>query len=85
VALDAQLQPVVAGTVTVRDYGRAVDRAVADGLMTPAQGTAAKLWLSAKAEKDAEGLKVTLPLTIQDGVLSMGPIQLARLPRIAWD
>ncbi len=85
VALDPQLQPVVAGTVTVRDYGPAVDRAVADGLMTPAQGTAAKLWLSAKAEKDAEGLKVTLPLTIQDGVLSMGPIQLARLPRIAWD
>lgn len=85
VALDAGLQPLVSGSVTVRDYGPAVDRAVAEGLMTPAQGTAAKLWLSAKAEKDAEGLKVTLPLTIQDGLLSMGPIQLARLPRIAWD
>jgi hypothetical protein len=86
IALDSQLQPIVAGTVTVRDYAyvRAIDRAVADAHMTPAQGTAAKLWLSAKAEKDNGGLKVTLPLTIQDGFVSMGPIKLARMPRIEW-
>jgi hypothetical protein len=86
IALDRQLQPIVAGTVTVRDYDyvRAIDRAVADGHVTPTQGTAAKLWLSAKAEKDNGGLKVTLPLTIQDGLVSMGSIKLARMPRIEW-
>jgi Uncharacterized protein conserved in bacteria (DUF2125) len=85
VALDPQLQPIVAGTVTVHDYGPAIDRAVADGHMTPSQGTATRLWLSARAEKDNGGLKVTLPVTIQDGFVSVGPIKLAQVPRIAWD
>jgi len=84
IALDPQLQPLIAGTVTVHDYGPAIDRAVANGHMTPAQGTAAKLWLSAKAEKDNGNLKVTLPLTVQDGFVSLGPIKLARMPRIEW-
>ena len=85
VALDGQLQPVAAFSAVVRGYNEAVDAAVARGLMTPAQGTAAKLWLAARAEKDERGLKVKLPLTIQDGFLSMGPIKLAQVPRIAWD
>ena len=46
--------------------------------------TAAKLWLGARAEKDERGFKVKLPLTIQDGFLSMGPLKLARLPVVAW-
>ena len=62
----------------------AVEAAVARGFMTAAQGTAAKLWLGARAEKDERGFKVRLPLTIQDGFLSMGPVKLARLPVVAW-
>ncbi len=84
IALDPQLQPIVAGTVTVHDYVPAIDRAVADGHMTAAQGTATKLWLSAKSEKDNGGFKATLPLTIQDGFVSMGPIKLAPVPKITW-
>jgi hypothetical protein len=85
VALDQKLQPVGAFSAVVRGYNEAVDAAVARGLMTPAQGTAVKLWLGARAEKDERGLKVTLPLTIQDGFVSMGPIKLAQVPRIAWE
>jgi hypothetical protein len=84
VALDQRLQPVGAFSAVVRGYDEAVDAAVARGLMTPAQGTAVKLWLNARAEKDERGLKVNLPLTIQDGFLSMGPVKLAQVPRIAW-
>lgn len=84
VALDQRLQPVGAFSAVLRGYNEAVDAVVARGLMTPAQGTAVKLWLAARAEKDERGLKVKLPLTIQDGFLSMGPIKLAQLPRIAW-
>ena len=84
VALDDRLQPVGAFSAVVRGYNEAVDAAVARGFMTPAQGTAAKLWLSARAEKDDRGFKVKLPLTIQDGFLSMGPLKLARLPVLAW-
>jgi len=85
VALDGQLQPVAAFSAVVRGYNEAIDTVVARGLMTPAQGTAAKFWLAARAEKDERGLKVKLPLTIQDGFLSMGPIKLAQVPRISWD
>jgi hypothetical protein len=85
VALDQRLQPVGAFSAVVRGYNEAVDAAVARGVMTPAQGTAVKLWLSARAEKDERGFKVKLPLTIQDGFVSMGPIKLAQVPRIAWE
>jgi hypothetical protein len=84
VALDERLQPVGAFSAVVRGYNEAVDAAVTRGFMTPAQGTAAKLWLGARAEKDERGFKVKLPLTIQDGFLSMGPLKLARLPVVAW-
>ena len=80
-ARSERLQPVGAFSAVVRGYNEAVDAAVARGFMTPAQGTAAKLWLSARAEKDERGFKVKLPLTIQDGFLSMGPIKLAQVPR----
>jgi hypothetical protein len=85
VALDEQLQPVAAFSAVVRGYNEAVDAAVARGFMTPAQATAAKFWLAARAEKDERGLKVKLPLTVQDGFLSMGPVKLAQVPRIVWD
>jgi hypothetical protein len=85
VALDPNLQPVGAFSAVVRGYNEAVDAAVAHGVMTSAQGTAVKLWLGARAEKDEHGFKVKLPLTIQDGFLSMGPIKLAQVPRVAWD
>jgi len=85
VALDQRLQPVGAFSAVVRGYNEAVDAAVARGLMTPQEGTGVKLWLAARAEKDEQGLKVKLPLTIQDGFVSMGPLKLAQVPRIAWD
>jgi uncharacterized protein DUF2125 len=85
VALDGGLQPIAAFSAVVRGYNEAIDAAVARGLMTPAQGTAAKFWLAARAEKDERGLKVKLPLTVQDGFLSIGPLKLAQVPRIAWN
>jgi len=84
VALDQRLQPVGAFSAVVRGYDEAVDAALARGLMTPAEGAAVKVWLAARAEKDERGLKVKLPLTIQDGFLSMGPVKLVQVPRIAW-
>jgi hypothetical protein len=83
-ALDEQLQPIGAFTAVVRGFNEAIDSAVAARLVTPNQGTATKLWLNARAEKDEGGLKVKLPLTIQDGFVSMGPIKLAQVPYIEW-
>lgn len=83
-ALDHRLQPIGAFTATVRGYNETVDAVVAAGAMTPAQATATKLWLNAKMESDEGGAKVKLPITIQDGMLSMGPVKLAQLPPIVW-
>lgn len=83
-ALDGNLQPIGAFTATVRGYNETVDAVVDAGLMTPAQGTATKLWLNAKAEGDAGDTKVKLPITIQDGFVTMGPVKLAQLPPIQW-
>jgi hypothetical protein len=85
VALDQRLQPVGAFSAVVRGYNEAVDAAVARGVMTSSDGIAVKLWLNARAEKDERGFKVKLPLTIQDGFVSIGPIKLAQVPRITWD
>jgi hypothetical protein len=85
VALDQRLQPVGAFSAVVRGYNEAVDAAVTRGVMTSSDGIAVKLWLNARAEKDERGFKVKLPLTIQDGFVSMGPIKLAQVPRIAWE
>ena len=85
VALDQRLQPVGAFSAVVRGYNEAVDAPVTRGVMTSSGGIAVKLWLNARAEKDERGFKVKLPLTIQDGFVSMGPIKLAQVPRIAWD
>ncbi len=84
IALDQRRQPIGAFSAVVSGYNETIDAAVARGMMTAAQGTAAKLWLRARAEKDEHGLKVKLPLTIQDGFVSMGPIKLAQVPHIAW-
>jgi len=83
-ALDGRLQPIGAFTAVVRGFNEAVDAAVAARLLTPNQGTATKLWLNARAETDDGGPKVKLPLTIQDGFVSMGPIKLAPMPLIEW-
>jgi len=83
-ALDQSLQPIGAFTATVRGYNETVDAAVAAGYMTTAQGAAAKVWLNSKAETDDGGSKVKLPITIQDGFVSMGPVKLAQLRPIEW-
>lgn len=84
-ALDERLQPIGAFTAEVRGFNEAIDAAVTAGLMTPNQGTAAKVWLNARAENDDSGFKVTLPLTVQDGVVSTGSIKLAQMPDIKWE
>jgi hypothetical protein len=85
-ALDGQMQPLFAGTATVRGYGEAIDALAQAGLMPPNQATGAKIALAALAKPAEDGgpPAVHLPLTIQDGFLYVGPLKLARMPRIIW-
>lgn len=84
IALDQDLQPLVAGTAIVRGYDETVDAMVGGGLMSQGQGATAKIALAAMAEADEGGKKVRLPITIQDGFLFLGPLKIAAVPRIDW-
>lgn len=85
-ALDGNLQPLFAGTAMVRGYSEAIDALVQAGLMQQNQATGAKIALAAMAKPADDGGPPTakLPLTIQDGFLFVGPLKLARMPRIVW-
>ncbi len=86
VALDGQMQPLFAGTATVRGYSEAIDALAQAGMMQPNQATGAKIALAAMAKPADDGgpPAAKLPLTIQDGFLFVGPIKLAQMPKILW-
>ena len=85
-ALDSQMQPLFAGTATVRGYGEAIDALEQARMMAPNQATGAKIALAAMAKPADDGgpPAAKLPITIQDGFLFVGPLKLARMPRIVW-
>ena len=85
-ALDGQMQPLFAGTATVRGYSEAIDALVQARMMAPNQATGAKIALAAMAKPADDGgpPAAKLPITIQDGFLFVGPLKLAQMPRIVW-
>jgi len=81
------LQPIAAGTATLRRYDDFIDGLVADSAVPPALGLAAKVALGAAARPAADGsqeMEARVPITVQDGYLSVGPVRLLALPRIIW-
>ena len=85
-ALDRDLQPLAAGTAQIRGYAEAIDKAVDSGLMPFAEGVATKLALAATARPANGGsaLEAHVPVTIQDGFLSVGPLKLMQMPHVEW-
>ncbi len=84
-ALDGEMQPEGAFSARAEGYLEAVEGLVDAGLMKPREGTAAKLVLTVLAKRPAGKTPyVETPLTLQDRVLSAGPLKLARVPRIDW-
>jgi len=83
-ALDDELQPNYDGTATVRGYDAAVEAAASGGFVAADQVDSIKLMLAAIAKPDSGGSKVTLPTTIRDGWVSLGPLKVAAVPRLIW-
>lgn len=85
-ALDGSMQPLFAGTATVRGYSEAIDALVQARMMDPGGATGAKIALAAMAKPADDGgpPAAKLPITIQDGFLFVGPLRLAQMPRIVW-
>lgn len=85
-ALDEAMQPLAALSGEVSGLFETVDAAAAAGLVRPKDAGTAKLLLGLMARTPPGGgpPSLTVPITIQDRRLYVGPAAVARLPEVAW-
>lgn len=89
-ALDREMQPIGAFTTKTKGFFETVDALRGRGLIRDRAAIMAKLILGVMAKRDPNGSTggdaqfLTLPLTIQDRIVSVGPVPLATLPPIVW-
>jgi len=85
-ALDEALQPMGALTATIEDHAAIVDAAVASGDLPAGNANFVKAFLGLMAKPGADGKKrLTLPVSLQNDRIYLGPAQIARLPRFTWE
>jgi hypothetical protein len=84
-ALDDQLQPIGALTATIENHDAIVDAAVASGNLRARDAGLLKIVLGLMAKPGADGKKqLTLPVSLQNDHIYLGPARIAALPRLAW-
>ncbi len=85
-ALDRALQPMGAFAVRVSGYAQAFDALVAAELVRPTAAATIKVLLNLISQPGPDGAsRATMPLTVQDGEVSIGPAILMALPRVRWE
>ncbi|MGZ9112640.1 MAG: DUF2125 domain-containing protein, partial [Rhodoplanes sp.] len=84
VALDEAGQPIAAFAARVLGLFPAIDLLRAHGHMGRGEAVAAKLALGVLAGSSGEQAPLDLPLTLQDRVLSVGPVALMPVPEVRW-
>jgi hypothetical protein len=87
VTIDEDMRPLGAATVEVRGFNETVQRLMEAGAVKKQAGTTAQLILGvlAKPAKPGGEPVLTVPLTAQDGFLSLGPVRLLPVPPLALD
>jgi hypothetical protein len=84
-ALDPDLQPEGAGTVTAAGLGDAVEILIRDGLIPPDRALAARATVRALEKPGPTGKpQATIGLSVQNRTVSFGPVPLFALQRIEW-
>ena len=84
-ALDKQMQPVVALSLAISGFAETLDALVASGLVDQKKAGLPRIILGALARNNNNGTKsIKTPLTIQDGFLLIGPVKLLPVPPIDW-
>jgi Uncharacterized protein conserved in bacteria (DUF2125) len=81
------LQPIAGLSAIVRGYAETIDALVAHGVVQHDDGETAKQVLSllAKAPKGGGPPELTVPLTLQNGWIYVGPVALARVAQVSWN
>jgi hypothetical protein len=84
-ALDGELQPEGALSAIITGQDAAVDLAVTAGTLQPQDAGIVKAVLGLLAKPGPSGDKaITVPLTLQQSRIYLGPAALGRVPRINW-
>ena len=84
-ALDPELQPEGAGTITTAGLGAAVEILIADGLIPPDRALVARATVKALEKPGADGRpQATVGLSLQNRTVSFGPVPLFAVQPIEW-
>ena len=82
--LDPALQPVLTGRLAATGLFAGLDRLVATGALTASGALAARGMLTILAAPSGTG-PVELPITVQNGTVSLARIPVLRLAPLRWD
>lgn len=87
VTVDAQLRPLAAMTTEIRGYVEAVNALAEKNIISNSTAKTGQIALNllAAASVDDTPPVLTLPLTVQDGALYLGPIKLAQVPSLFFE
>lgn len=87
VTIDDDMRPLGAATVELRGFNETVQRLVEAGAVKKQAGAMAQLVLGVLAKPATPGGEpvLSVPLTAQDGFLSLGPVKLLPVPPLALD
>jgi hypothetical protein len=85
-ALDAEMQPMGAGTGRIQGFAPALDALAASQAIKLNNAEAAKAFLALLARPPTPGAEpqLTAPLTIQEKKLFVGPVAVMQMPQIRW-
>lgn len=85
IALDQDLQPMGAFTTRLAGFTDGLDIMVREHRMAKNEAAVAKGMLGLMAKPGANGqAEISVPLTVQDRILSAGPLKLFEVPRVDW-
>ncbi|HWA51415.1 MAG TPA: DUF2125 domain-containing protein [Dongiaceae bacterium] len=85
-ALDGNLQPLGAGTVTASGLSETVEILLRDGLIPADRAMVARATAKALERTGAEGkAEAKFALSLQNGIVSFGPAPLVQVPPIEWE
>lgn len=85
VALDRELQPILASSCSIRGLSAAVDALAARGVIRAKDGAVAKLVLGLLSRPAADGVaELTAPVSVENRTVYVGPAALFKLPELSW-
>lgn len=86
VALDGNLQPEAALTARLQGFFQAITQLEQNGVVRPRDASVARVVLGVMAQRDPQGGApvLSVPLSIQNRLMRVGPVAVGTLPPIRW-